>query len=80
MPKRIPPLSDKAVRALARTEGFHAVGGVAGLLLQVSRTVSGGFTASWVLRRRTPDGRRPMLGLGSAADVSLPTREKRPRA
>ena len=72
MPKRIAPLSDAKVKSLAKTPGIHAVGGIAGLLLQVTPTADGAATtASWILRRRTPDGKRPMLGLGSAAEITL---------
>lgn len=49
-----------------RRPGLHAVGGVAGLLLQVSPTGS----RSWILRVRV-DGKRRNIGLGGFPAVSL---------
>ena len=63
MPKRVPPLSVKAVKALR--SGRHAVGGVPGLCLQVS-----GASRAWVLRYSLA-GRTRELGLGSAHEVTL---------
>ena len=65
MPKVAKELSPAAVRSL-KTPGYHSVGGVAGLKLQV--TESGGKT--WVLRV-TVGGRRRDIGLGGFPSVSL---------
>ncbi|MFC6638096.1 integrase arm-type DNA-binding domain-containing protein [Sulfitobacter sp. JBTF-M27] len=64
MPKRAKELSAIEVRRLGR--GVHNVGGVAGLLLQV--TDSG--ARSWLLRVRVGDKRRE-IGLGAFPEVSL---------
>ena len=50
MPKIAPELSPARVRNLMARPGLHAVGGVAGLLLQVSRGQSGQLRRSWILR------------------------------
>ncbi len=63
MPKIVPPLSVKTVKA--KGDGFHHVGGVPGLYLQVA-----GASRSWVLRY-TFAGRVRYLGLGSAHEVTL---------
>lgn len=52
MPKIAKQLSDRAVAAL-KTEGRHAVGGVAGLHLRVSAGHRG-----WVLRVKVGDARK----------------------
>ena len=65
MPKRAPEMSALAVRRLD-SEGVHAVGGVAGLLLRIQSNGS----RSWVLRT-TIAGRRRDMGLGSFPEVSL---------
>ncbi|MEW6647830.1 MAG: integrase arm-type DNA-binding domain-containing protein [Pseudomonadota bacterium] len=65
MPKKAKELSPVEVRRLARP-GLHAVGGVAGLLLQV--TESG--ARSWILRTTVGDRRRD-IGLGGFPDVTL---------
>lgn len=65
MPKRVPEMSALQVRRID-TAGFHAVGGVPGLLLQV--TEGGG--RSWVLRTMV-GGKRRSMGLGSYPGVSL---------
>ena len=64
IPKRAKELSATEVRRLG--EGLHAVGGVAGLALQVSNT--GG--RSWILRVRVGEKRRE-IGLGGYPEVSL---------
>ncbi|MFC4671690.1 tyrosine-type recombinase/integrase [Seohaeicola nanhaiensis] len=64
MPKKAAELNDLQVRRLAR--GVHAVGGVAGLLLQV--TESG--ARSWLFRVRI-NGRRREIGLGGYPDTTL---------
>lgn len=71
MPKRVPELTAIQVRRLTRP-GFHAVGGVAGLLLQVkpSTTGEGVGPRSWVLRTTVGDKRRA-FGLGAYPEVSL---------
>jgi len=65
MPKKARELSATEVRRL-NAPGFHAVGGVAGLLMQVTPTGA----KSWVLRARIGDRRRDM-GLGGFPDVTL---------
>lgn len=65
MPKKAVELGPKAV-SLLKKPGFHFVGGVAGLALQV--LPSGG--RSWVLRVRVVGKRRDM-GLGGYPDVPL---------
>lgn len=65
MPKRAKELSAVEIKRLT-TPGLHAVGGVAGLSLQVKS--SGG--RSWIFRVRIA-GRRHELGLGPLPDVTL---------
>ena len=71
MPKIVKPLTDIAVRKLTRP-GWHAVGGVAGLLLQVREPAKPGAVTprSWILRVRIGSERRP-IGLGPYPQVSL---------
>jgi integrase len=71
MPKIAKSLSTVEVNRL-KTPGWHAVGGVAGLLLQVREPAREGaqITRSWVLRVRVGDKRQP-FGLGSYPQVSL---------
>ncbi len=71
MPKIVKPLTDLAVRKLTRP-GWHAVGGVAGLLLQVREPAKPGAVTprSWILRVRIGSERRP-IGLGPYPQVSL---------
>lgn len=71
MPKIVKPLSDLQVRRI-RQVGWHAVGGVPGLLLQVREpAVQGAQTPrSWVLRL-TVCGARKVIGLGSYPLISL---------
>lgn len=75
MPKRVKELSATEVKrltyAVSKTTGkpynaFHAVGGVAGLLLQVTPTEA----KSWLFRT-TVDGERIAIGLGSYPSVTL---------
>lgn len=71
MPKIAKELSALEVKRLTRP-GWHAVGGVAGLLLQI-RVSSGGrgtLSRSWLLRLRTAGKRQP-LGLGPYPQVTL---------
>src|SRR5690554_4428822 len=65
MPKVVKELSALEVRRIV-APGTHAVGGVPGLLLQV--TCNGG--RSWLLRARVA-GRRREFGLGGFPAVSL---------
>jgi integrase len=65
MPKKAKELSPLEVRRLEKP-GLHAVGGVAGLLLQVTPTGA----RSWILRV-TVGSRRRDLGLGGFPDVPL---------
>ena len=71
MPKIAKPLNDMQVRRITRV-GWHAVGGVAGLLLQVRRPTKEGaqIPRSWILRVKVGDDRQP-IGLGSYPQVSL---------
>lgn len=65
MPKKAAEQSAKFVRDI-NTYGHHAVGGVSGLLLQVSKTGA----KSWILRTMIGSRRRD-IGLGGFPDVSL---------
>jgi integrase len=65
MPKRAKELSALEVKRLTRP-GLHAVGGIAGLALQVTGTGA----RSWLFRFRH-NGRRREAGLGPYPDVSL---------
>lgn len=71
MPKIAKELTALEVKRLTRP-GWHAVGGVAGLLLQirVPSGVSGTLSRSWVLRLRMVGKRQP-LGLGPYPQVTL---------
>ena len=71
MPKIAKPLNDLQVRRLTRV-GWHAVGGVAGLLLQIRKPAKDGAPPprSWILRIKIGDQRQP-IGLGSYPQVSL---------
>lgn len=64
MPKVAKQLSDRAVAAI-KTEGRHAVGGIAGLHLRISTGYRG-----WVLRVKVGEQRKDM-GLGAYPAVSL---------
>lgn len=71
MPVIIKPLSALAVEKLTAI-GWHAVGGVAGLCLQIrpSKGSSPTLARSWVLRSHIA-GKRVPLGLGSYPQTSL---------
>ena len=71
MPKIAPPLTDLQARRIVRV-GWHAVGGVAGLLLQVRKPAKEGaqIPRSWILRVKVGDLRQP-IGLGPYPQVSL---------
>lgn len=71
MPKIAKQLTDLQVRRITRV-GWHAVGGVAGLLLQVRNPSKEGALAprSWILRVKVGNERQP-IGLGSYPQVSL---------
>jgi integrase len=71
MPKIAKPLNDLQVRRITRV-GWHAVGGVAGLLLQVRKPAKEGaqIPRSWILRVKVGDERQP-IGLGPYPQVSL---------
>lgn len=64
IPKRVKELSALEVKRLG--PGSHAVGGAAGLLLQVADSGA----RSWILRTRVGEKRRE-IGLGSFPEVSL---------
>lgn len=74
MPKKAPELPALAVNRL-RTPGLHAVGGVAGLHLQVAP----GGARTWILRVVIAGKRRDM-GLGGFPDVTLATAREKARA
>ena len=65
MPKKARELSAVQVKRLTRP-GFHSVGGVAGLHLQVKGTGA----RSWILRA-TVGSKRRNIGLGGYPDVTL---------
>lgn len=65
MPIKVPEASALKVAKLAKQQGLHAVGGVAGLYLQVR-----GDATSWILRA-VIGGRRRDIGLGGYPDVTL---------
>ena len=71
MPKLAKELTALQIKHLTRP-GWHAVGGVAGLLLQVRAPTGKGSlpSRSWILRHRSAGKRRP-LGLGAYPAVSL---------
>ena len=73
MPKKAKELSALEVKNL-KTPGFHAIGGVAGLHLQVA-----GEARTWVLRITVGKKRRDM-GLGGFPDVALAAARERARA
>jgi integrase len=78
MPKIARELTDVAVRKID-APGWHAVGGVAGLLLQVRNSTGSGSkpSKSWVLRIKN-GARRVPLGLGSYP--LIPLKEARDKA
>ena len=65
MPRQAPHLTAQEVRAISKA-GYHAVGVVSGLNLQVSKHGA----KSWILRTTIGDKRRE-VGLGSFPEVSL---------
>ncbi|MEN9761493.1 MAG: hypothetical protein RI906_1319 [Pseudomonadota bacterium] len=71
MPKIAKELSALEVKRLIR-QGWHAVGGVAGLLLQIREPSQQGapLARSWILRLRVA-GQRQLIGLGPYPQVSL---------
>lgn len=73
MPKVVKEKSPAEVRRLTKP-GYHAVGGVSGLLLRVSQT--GG--RSWVLRAMVGSRRRD-IGLGGYPDTTLAGARERAR-
>lgn len=73
MPKKVKELSALEVGRLS-APGYHFVGGVDGLILQISPTGS----KSWILRT-TIGKSRPELGLGGFPDVTLAQAKERAR-
>jgi len=71
MPKIAKELTALEVKRLTR-RGWHAVGGVAGLLLQVTEPRQSGAPTprSWILRYRH-GGKREVVGLGPYPQISL---------
>jgi integrase len=71
MPKIAKPLNDLQLKRITKV-GWHAVGGVAGLLLQVRQPTKEGaqMPRSWILRIKVGEQRQP-IGLGSYPQVSL---------
>ncbi len=71
MPKIAKELSALEVRRLSKP-GWHAVGGVAGLLLQIKPPNHAGVATSrsWILRVQVAGQRQP-IGLGSYPQVTL---------
>jgi integrase len=82
MPKKAKELGPLEVRALAKTPGKHAIGGVAGLHLVVSKTPEDqpdkAPAASWVLRVMI-GGKRRDVGLGGFPDVPLADARRKAR-
>lgn len=74
MPKKAKELSALEVNRLT-TPGMHAIGGVAGLYLQVTDTGA----RSWILRATVGNRRRDM-GLGGFPDVTLASAREAARA
>ena len=66
MPKIAKELSPLALKKLCKVPGQHPVGGVAGLLFQVSDTL----TTSWILRVMVA-GKRRSIGLGAYPGIGL---------
>ena len=66
MPKLAPELTAVQVKRLAQKKGFHAVGGVSGLYLNVTDTLA----TSWILKKKVGN-RRPEYGLGAYPGVTL---------
>ena len=73
MPKKAQELSAVQVKRLTKP-GLHAVGGVAGLQLQVKQTGA----RSWILRAQIGAHRRD-IGLGGYPDVTLAAARERVR-
>ena len=71
MPKIAKQLNDLQLRPITKV-GWHAVGGVAGLLLQVRKPTKEGaqMPRSWILRIKVGEQRQP-IGLGSYPQLSL---------
>lgn len=74
MPKKIEPLGAVDVKRLDG-RGLHAVGGVAGLYLQIAK----GGSRSWILRATVGSKRRD-IGLGGFPDVPLAEAREKARA
>lgn len=69
MPKLAKVLTAKEVNSINIT-GWHAVGGVAGLLLQIRESKGLVLSRSWILRTKVGTIRKP-IGLGSYPQTSL---------
>lgn len=76
MPKLAKELSALEVKRRARKPGFHFVGGVSGLALNVKDRDS--RAASWILRKRIAD-RRVDIGLGGYPTITLEQARERAR-
>ncbi|NBS78188.1 MAG: DUF4102 domain-containing protein, partial [Betaproteobacteria bacterium] len=71
MPKIVPPLTSVQINRLKKP-GWHAVGGVAGLALQIREPSQpeASPSRSWILRVIV-GGKRQVVGLGSYPQVGL---------
>jgi hypothetical protein len=71
MPKIAKSLNDLQLKRITKV-GWHAVGDVAGLLLQVRKPTKEAVQTprSWILRFKVGEQRQP-IGLGSYLQVSL---------
>lgn len=74
MPKKVPELSANEIRTLTKP-GLHSAGGVSGLMVKVSPSIS----RSWILRT-VIGGKRRDIGLGGHPDVGLAQAREKARA
>jgi hypothetical protein len=74
MPKVAEELTAVEIKRLPSLPGFHSVGGVTGLALNVKKSGA----ASWILRVKVGDKRKD-IGMGSFPTVMLETARERAR-
>tara|TARA_R110002072_G_C7890920_1_gene528811 strand:+ start:157 stop:1422 length:1266 start_codon:yes stop_codon:yes gene_type:complete len=82
MPKKAPEKSPVEIKRLAKVPGMHAVGGVAGLYLNVTKNPDSpdkNLRTSWILKKKVGI-RRPEMGLGAYPDVPLTDARNKARA